>query len=603
MDVDGYCTSHKTIKLQRYNNSSGEWKVLLKECPLCCVTGTTPPQRRRGDERQLRDDSSGSSALSDSIGSSIHSTLSSLRRLDDTNNDDSPSSDDEEMNQTDHSCHSDDENDDDDDDDSITPLEEHHKPILCKQVSSLSITSGAASCDTTVASTCSGGSNSIHTLLGSTMGVGVHGGISDETTISPLEMMSPNVCQPCGDDIPSPPPPPPRRSSLPHPPSSYRTPPPPPPPQNLRRSWTASSASNNIPTTRKGLQRKGFAATDSNDDREVVCGLPYTNPTTRQAGAYTGQLNLHTKLPHGIGTLRYCSGHIIEGEWLDGVLVDQAFPAPITIIEKSSRNSSKADTPRGGRIRRNTSPHNSQSSNTSGPSEKKNSGRSTRSSRRRSSRHVASTSQEELAMPRLDGTDEGRLGSSWCQPCDDTDASSSSPSPSPPSYSPFNSYNGGSYQQPFICSPCTPPPPATHGTDRSQGAKQENRHVTKTKSSSSRKNKVEVALSQDLVLYSNQDSDEEYNVDFSESDNSLGVISRRSVMSATQSVKSSVSTKSRSSATKKRIVAQGPYSARESKSALPPPANALSRSASNVSSSNSGRLRRNFGEIKRNSLG
>lgn len=60
--------------------------------------------------------------------------------------------------------------------------------------------------------------------------------------------------------------------------------------------------------------------TTEEEEGHYVCGMAYEHGTY-----YTGQIDVNTRLPHGLGTLRRKGGVLLEGEWQQGTLV-----APVT---------------------------------------------------------------------------------------------------------------------------------------------------------------------------------------------------------------------------------------------------------------------------------
>jgi len=533
IDTNGNCTHHPIIKLRRYNKTTQQWKTILKTCPLCSVRGTTPP--RRGERRRRRD-ILGSTVVSDTDISSCDDKEKDTRRptLDHNSSIISPNSAPHSISTSIHSdvlpLPTDKNNQDElnltqykpveeDNNDILSPLESELS--LCKQTSNLSVTD---TCDVTVASTCSGSTTSFQGS--SSMGIwrydsielsgsgssyrsaGNDGRDVQQQIISPLSMPS-AVCQPCSD-IPPPPIAPPknesvRRGSRVRAANNSMHSNPPPPPPRTRNSYRRSSTG----TTSFSQNPRGSISTDTpplsprrssypsqlcqstlkGGGEVVVCGMSYTNPTTNQKGSYTGQVilkDLGVQIPHGIGTLKYINVNLgkVEGQWLDGTLVDS--------VEQGCEG-----------IRRPVPP----------PPPPK-------------SRPRAHSTQDfnmsSLTASSSSGMDDNN---SWCQPCDD---SASSTPPSPPSYSPRSSHSGSQELQ--FCSPCSPSPHSEQTVPLDRGGKPR----------VSLSPRVEVALplhfkqkkkSQDLFssfLTQEQEEDDVGASSSEESDNSLRTYQTRS---------------------------------------------------------------------------
>ena len=579
IDTNGNCIHHPIIKLRRYNKTTQQWKTILKTCPLCSVRGTTPP--RRGARRRRRD-KLGSTAISDTAISSCddkerdtkiqHSTsIPNSTSTQSVHSDVLPPPHDknnqDELNLTQYKPAEEDNND------SLSPLESELS--LCKQTSNLSVTD---TCDVTVASTCSGSTTSFQgssmgiwrydsiesSGSGSSRSVGDEGKYLQQQIVSPLGMPNASVvCQPCSA-IPPPPIAPPKNESVRRGSrvrasnNSMHSNPPPPPPRtrnSYRRSSTGNSTSSqnllgsfNTDTPPLSPRRSSYPSQLRQSPLKgggevVVCGMFYTNPTTKQMGSYTGQVFCKggIQVPHGIGTLKYTNTNLgkAEGQWLDGILVDSV---------------------EGGRegIRRSIPP----------PPPKS-----------RGAPPSASLVSQEINLSSLTASSSSGMddNNSWCQPCDDS-ISSSTP-PSPPSYSPRSSLNDGSSHDLQFCSPCSPSPKVDqHPQDR--GGKQR----------VSLSPRVEVALplhfkqqkkSQDLsssyLTHSQEDDDDVGASSSEESDNSLKTYQTRSSkgsskrsgsfpLSPDASYRSARSTGTSRSNNSKRSLRS--YSARESKGAM-----------------------------------
>ena len=576
IDVNGNCTHHPIIKLRRYNKSTQQWKTILKTCPLCSVRGTTPPRRCA---RRRRSDKLGSTEISDTMSScdkdkdakiqhrsSIISPKStSISQSVSVRSDVLPPHDKNNQDKLNFTQYKPVE-----EDDSLSPLESELS--LCKQTSNLSITD---TCDVTEASTCSGSTTSFHGSSSSSMGIWRYDSIESsgsggssrslgdegkdlqqEIVVSPLGMPNASVvCQPC--NIPPPPIAPPKTESVRRgraraANNSMHSIPPPPPRtarNSYRRSSTGTSSSSSSSQNRRGSintdtpplspRRSSYPSQLRQSSLKgggevVVCGMSYTNPTTNQKGSYTGQVIFKggVQVPHGIGTLKYTNVNLgkVEGQWLDGALVDS--------VEQGRERSRRPFPPPPPKSR---------------------------------GAPPSAHSTQDFNMPSLTASSNSGMNdnSSWCQPCDD---STSSTPPSPPSYSPRSSHTGSQELQ--FCSPCSPSPQVEQTVPLERGGKPR----------VSLSPRVEVALPlhfkqqkkpRDLFSsYLTQEQEEEDDVGASsseESDNSLRTYQTRSSKGSKRSgsypLSPDVSYRSARSTGTSRSK-RSSYSARESKAAI-----------------------------------
>jgi len=452
----------------------------------------------------------------------------------------------------------------DDNNDLLSPLESELS--LCKQTSNLSVTD---TCDITEASTCSGSMSSFHGSSSSSMGIWRYDSIESSGSGNssrsvgdegkdlqqPLSMprSSQVVCQPCSN-IPPPPIAPPKTESVRrgrvraannsmH---SNPPPPPPPPPPRARNSYRRSSTGNstssqnllgsfNTDTPPLSPRRSSYPSqlcqsTLKGGGEVVVCGMSYTNPTTNQRGYYTGQVFCKggIQIPHGIGTLKYTNINLgkAEGQWLDGVLVDN-------VVEG-----------RGG-IRRSVPP----------PPPPK-------------SRRLSAHSAQEQNMSSLTASSSNSMddNNAWCQPCDD---STSSTPPSPPSYSPRSSHTGSQDLQ--FCSPCSPSPKVDQ-LPQDRGSKQRiSPRVEVALPLHFQQQKQSQDLSSSYLTQEQEDKDEVGASSSEESDNSLRTYQTRSSKGSRRSGSYPLSPdasyrSARSTGTSRSK--RSSYSAKESKAAI-----------------------------------